>query len=314
MNELAQSKDGGLFQSDIWKAFQQSLGKEIFETEYFWGTVAQAPFLGRYGEISRGPVQASLDVKKTNTLLQSLAQEKKISFLRVEPQQESLLKDLYKVDVLCKKAPFDVQPREILMLPLTDSEDDIFARMKAKTRYNIRLAQKKGVTIRSVSSKEEVEQFLDLLMATANRKKITFHSREYYRAFIDFFSENKGQTFIAVQNGKVLAGATLVFFERTAYYLHGGSSDEGRNCMAPHLLQWEQIRYAKKISCTQYDFGGITKNYALKGKNWTGITRFKEGFAPYVEAVAFPGTYDIIFSPFRYYGYQWAQRVKKIFS
>lgn len=313
MNELAQSKDGGLFQSGIWKAFQQSLGKQIFETEYFWGTITRAPFLGRYGEVSRGPVQEKLDAKKINILFQGLAQEKNLSFLRVEPQHQSLVENFSDLNILFRKAPFDVQPREILMLPLTDNEDDIFAHMKAKTRYNIRLAQKKGVAVRSVNNKEEVEQFLDLLMATAHRKKITFHSREYYRAFIDFFSENKGQTFIAIQNGKVLAGATLVFFEGTAYYLHGGSSDEGRNCMAPHLLQWEQIRYAKKVGCTQYDFGGITKNYALKGKNWTGITRFKEGFAPHVEAVAFPGTYDIIFSPFRYYGYQWVQRIKKVF-
>ncbi len=313
MGEHSFIPDGGLFQSTLWREFQLHLGREIFETPLFWGVVKTAPVLGRYGEASRGPVLETVTSQDLAAAFRELAQEKNLAFLRVEPQYASVAKTLFQTGFLVKKAPIDAQPKEILMLSLQDDEEAIFASMKPKTRYNIRLAQKKNVEVRPLKNEDEESQFLDMLAATAKRKKISFHNREYYRQFIHFFTEEKGTTFVAVKDGIVLAGSTVVFYEETAYYVHGGSSNEGRNAMAPHLLQWEQIRFAKSKGCTQYDFGGVAIQHQEKGKDWRGITRFKTGFAPQAKSTIFPGTYDVIFSPLRYFGYQWLVRIKKIF-
>lgn len=313
MDSTSFAKDGGLFQSEVWKEFQISLGKETFETSFFRGVLQTAPLLGTYGEVSRGPIQKTLNPREVKDVFTTLAQQKELSFVRIEPQDASLLKDLQESGLRVRKAPFDVQPREILMLPLEKEEGDIFAEMKSKTRYNIRLAQKKGVEVHPLATPEEEEQFLNLLAATAKRKNISFHTKTYYRKFIQFFTESRGETFVAVKEGKVLAGSTVVFFGTTAYYVHGGSSDEGRDAMAPHLLQWEQIRLAKAKNCRQYDFGGVSIQHQVPGKDWGGITRFKRGFAPHTESLLFPGTYDIIFSPLRYFSYLWLTRIKNLF-
>lgn len=312
MNQEYFALDGGLFQSELWKEFQVSLGKEIFSTPLFWGVIQEAPVLGKYAEVSRGPSQDSIPPAQLNDAISELVSKHKISLLRVEPQHDAVLKNLFQTDLSVRKAPLDAQPKEILMLNLDKSEEEILAAMKPKTRYNIRLAQKKGVEVRPLKNKEEEEQFLAVLAATASRKNISFHKKEYYQKFIEFFSEEKGTTFVAIKNGKVLAGGTVIIFGDTAYYMHGGSSDEGRESMAPHLLQWEQIRFAKAKGCTRYDFGGVAIQHTEKGKDWTGITRFKVGFAPATESTLFPGTYDIIFSPARYWSYYLLTKIKKL--
>lgn len=313
MHPHSSAQDGGLFQSKIWKEFQEYLGKETFETALFWGVLQRAPLLGLYGEVSRGPDQASLSAEALKSTIVTLARQQKLSLLRIEPQHHSLLTALEKTGLRIRKAPLDAQPKEFLMLSLVKSEEEIFAEMKSKTRYNIRLAEKKGVIVRPIANQDEEMQFLELLSATAKRKNVSFHKKEYYQQFIKFFSQERGVTSVAIKDGKVLAGSTLVFFENTAYYIHGGSSNEGRNVMAPHLLQWEQIRLAKAKNCTQYDFGGVSIQKSVVGKDWGGVTRFKKGFAPHTESILLPGTYDIIFSPLRYYGYQVLIRIKKLF-
>lgn len=313
MNQNEAVPDGGLFQSELWKEFQRSLGKETFETPWFFGVLQRAPILGWYGEVSRGPVQATLPREEVKESIVALGQEKNLSFLRLEPQYSSLVSILEQTGLRVRKAPFDVQPREILMISLIADEAEIFSSMKPKTRYNIRLAEKKGVTVHALAREDEEAQFLKILAATAKRKNISFHSSHYYQSFIRFFTEGRGQTFVAVKNGQVLAGSTVVFFGNTAYYVHGGSSDKGRDAMAPHLLQWEQIRFAKTKGCTRYDFGGVAISHQEKGKDWAGITRFKAGFAPTTESIVFPGTYDIIFSPMRYALYQWLSTFKNLF-
>ena len=121
--------------------------------------------------------------------------------------------------------------------------------------------------------------------------------------------------YVAKYNGKVIAANLVVFYGETCTYLHGASDDEYRNVMAPYLLQWQQIRDAKKMGCKKYDFGGVKtgrkKNEERSKKNsWEGITRFKLGFSPNTKPVEFPGCYDIIVSPVRYFMYRVMQKIK----
>jgi lipid II:glycine glycyltransferase (peptidoglycan interpeptide bridge formation enzyme) len=203
-----------------------------------------------------------------------------------------------------------MQPKEILMMDITPSEEELLSQMKSKTRYNIRLAEKKGVVVKQTREPEDIEVFLKIMQETALRKDVHFHPKEYFQAFLDFFSEDVCTLFVAVYEGKILAGSLVAFYEGTAYYLHGGSRDAGREVMAPHLLQWEQIREAKRRGCTKYDLGGVAIQTAPKGKDWSGITRFKRGFAPHIDPLVFPGTYDFVLHNLRYKLYSTLQKIR----
>jgi lipid II:glycine glycyltransferase (peptidoglycan interpeptide bridge formation enzyme) len=119
---------------------------------------------------------------------------------------------------------------------------------------------------------------------------------------------------LAEHAGEVIAAALLVFFEGTAYYLHGGSADTKRELMAPFLLHFKAMEEAKQRGCTRYDFGGVRmlSKRDAGDTDWDGITRFKQGFAPKAETLVFPGTYDIILSPTRYALYRQSRRLRGI--
>ena len=206
-------------------------------------------------------------------------------------------------------------------MDITSPEETWLAQMKQKTRYNIRLAEKQGVIVGFSRAPQDVEIFIELIYATTQRKAIWPHPKAYYRNFFQVFGEPECVLALAEHGGQVLAANLLIFFEGAAYYLHGGSSENGRHLMAPFLLQWESMREAKRRGCTLYNFGGVRIHAkddirSTKYDSWAGITRFKQGFAPQTTPVVFPGTYDIILSPWQYRvyrGLRFAQKVKNLF-
>jgi lipid II:glycine glycyltransferase (peptidoglycan interpeptide bridge formation enzyme) len=131
------------------------------------------------------------------------------------------------------------------------------------------------------------------------------------------------QLFVAEYENEIIAANLLIIFGTTATYLHGGSSDKYRDVMAPYLLQWEQMKFAKAQGCTNYDFGGIKtqvnqeliiQNHEKEKNNWSGITRFKLGFSPQTEPIVFLGAYDIILNRQAYFLYECLFYLKKNFN
>jgi len=306
MKQVSVQPDGGLFQSREWATFQQACSKTTWNVgECIYGTISKLPLgLGSYGYAPRFP--GSLATKEEWQKLIAYAEREGWVFLRVEPQSPELKETLaQEVGLKMKPAFHDVQPREILMMDITLDEEVLLKEMKSKTRYNIRLAEKQGVVVEITRKKEEIQAFLDIMESTAKRKSIHFHPRSYYQAFLSYLDTKACELFVAKKDGRVLAGSLVYFYQGTAYYLHGGSGDTGRNLMAPHLLQWRQIQEAKRRGCKQYDFGGVAiKTPAAKGKDWSGITRFKQGFAPKTESLLFPGSYDMMLRPAHYFFYR----------
>lgn len=205
-----------------------------------------------------------------------------------------------------------VQPRQTIMVDLSDDEERLLSRMHEKTRYNIRLAERKGIKVENVEcERQNVEIFLNLLRETVKRDKFKTHSEEYYRKMIDVLGAEtlkRGNTetfsvrlWLAYANNEPAAGAIIGYFGDTATYLHGASSYKHRALMAPYLLHWEVMRQAKIAGYKWYDFWGIDE------KKWPGITRFKKGFDG--RELAYPGTFDLPFNKFWYKLY----RLKKIF-
>ncbi|MFA4873401.1 MAG: peptidoglycan bridge formation glycyltransferase FemA/FemB family protein [Patescibacteria group bacterium] len=212
-----------------------------------------------------------------------------------------------------------VPPRATLLIDLTKSEKELLNDMHEKTRYNIHLSVRKGVAADEVNPKDGFSIFWALMQDTAQRDKIGIHPRKYYEMMLQELNapgEAQAHLFIAKHQGKPLAAAILITCGDTATYLHGGSSSMDRNLMAPHLLQWKMIQFAKAQGMKWYDMWGISpqdtryKTQDTKPDSWAGITRFKMGFGGEEKEGA--GTYDVVVKQFLYKLLTLAQTAKSI--
>ncbi len=208
------------------------------------------------------------------------------------------------------KAPHDMQPKDHFIIDISLGEDELLKNMKSKTRYNIRLAERKGVKVFISRKKEDLRKFFNLVNKTAERKNVSFHSFDHYEKMFESLPEDCIELYLAEYKGKIIAGNIATFYNGVATYLHGGMDGEYRKLMAPFLLQWKMIKDAKEKGCVWYDFGGVFPGSNDNGKS--GITRFKMSFSPKMEIFEMVGTYDVVFSPVKYWVYKFLQRVKGI--
>lgn len=178
------------------------------------------------------------------------------------------------------------QPEKTLYLSLKKDPEELLANMKAKTRYNIRLASKKNILIKQANSPEAIDAFLKLTKDTGVRDGFVIYPEKYYRTMIASLQKSGFlKIYTAFYQGEPLASNLIIFNQGVATYLHGASSNQHRNLMAPHLLQWQAILDAKKQGFDYYDFWGIDE------KKWPGVTRFKMGFGGNI--AEFHPTYEI---------------------
>lgn len=178
------------------------------------------------------------------------------------------------------------------VLDLTESLDGLRATLHPKTRYNIGVAERNGVTVRVHRDPEAVERFLGLLPKTSKRHGIAAHAPAYYRAMANHLGRaGMLTTFTADREGRAVAANLVVRFGSTATYLHGASDYADRKFMAPHLLQWHQIRWAKEQGATAYDFWGVAPPGASENHPFSGITRFKQSFGG--RTLVSAGAYDL---------------------
>jgi len=300
-------------QSTEWLRFQEATGREVmpFAEDGFSanGIVHQLPLVGKYLYIPRGPIGKSI---QKMVALVALAKERGMKWLRIEPETLEML-EVFKKEVPYKivRAPHDMQPREIFKIDISPSEEALLSAMKSKTRYNIRLAEKRGVRVFETREEKYQTAFLDLITTTSGRKKITAHSRAYYEKFFSMFPEEVCRLLVAEYEGQALAANLVIFHGETALYLHGGSSDRHRDVMAPYLLQWETIKYAKLQGYRYYDFGGVHSE--APSSSWAGITKFKMGFSPQTTPIVFPGSYDIVLHSKTYFLYDILRKLRALF-
>ncbi|MFC1600395.1 lipid II:glycine glycyltransferase FemX [Patescibacteria group bacterium] len=185
------------------------------------------------------------------------------------------------------------QPDTTLIIDLTKSEHEILAQMKQKGRYNIRLAEKKGVAI---SESSDASKFFKILKQTTERDKFSGHNKEFYQKMIEMVDGAK--LYYAEYEGQIIAGVIATFYKDTAVYYYGASSNEHRNVMAPYLLQWHTIREAKSKGCKYYDFLGIAPE-GVANHPWKGVTAFKRKFGG--EVYEYAEAKELVFKPFWYF-------------
>lgn len=166
-------------------------------------------------------------------------------------------------------------PKKTLVIDLTQEDARILSQMKGKTRYNIKLAAKKGVEVVWSDKEKDLKEFFKLHLITAERGGFKPHSFEHYLNILktpQLLSRNKVLLALAKHDGKIICANMILFFNETVFYLHGASGNESRNLMGPYLLHYEAIKRAKEEGFKNYDFWGVDNN------KWAGVSRFKEGF------------------------------------
>ncbi len=197
-----------------------------------------------------------------------------------------------------------VQFRNTVMIDLAPDEDALLAAMKSKTRYNVRLAGRRGVSVRQ-GGEEDLEMLYSLYAETAIRDEFAIRGKEYYLAlWRTFLSAGMLVPLIAEVEGQAVAGLMLFIFGDSSWYIHGMSSEAHRNLMPTYLLQWEAMRVAKAKGCRWYDLWGAPNEFDENDSMW-GVYRFKEGLGGKV--IRTVGAWDLPLRPlvFQLYAQVW---------
>jgi peptidoglycan pentaglycine glycine transferase (the first glycine) len=207
-----------------------------------------------------------------------------------------------------RPSPHAIQPHQTLVLDIRGEEDDILAQMKQKTRYNVRLAGKKGV---AVTPSTDVEGFSRMMDTTGERDAFGVHTLAYYRRAYELFHPvGACELLVASFEDEPLAALMVFAHGERAWYFYGASTDLHRNRMPTYLLQWEAIRWAKEKGCRQYDLWGIPDadeetleaQFTQRSDGLWGVYRFKRGFGGELKRSA--GTWDRVYNPAMYAAYR----------
>jgi peptidoglycan pentaglycine glycine transferase (the first glycine) len=276
------------------------------------------PFgLGRLAYVPKGPLVDWADVEQVHALLAALdraARARGAIALTVEPDLPDEPPHRERLSLLgFRLAPFSaVQPRRTIVVDITGNEDAILATMKQKTRYNMRLAERKGVTIRE-ASEADLPAFHALNAATAARDRFGVHVPAYYEAAYRLFvPRGWARLLLAEVEGEPVAAVMTFALPPRSWYLYGASGDAHREKMPAYLLQWEAMRWAKSLGCTEYDLWGIPDEdeatleaeFAQRHDGLWGVYRFKRGFGG--KLVRSVGAWDRVYMPVRYWLYRMA--------
>jgi lipid II:glycine glycyltransferase (peptidoglycan interpeptide bridge formation enzyme) len=226
-------------------------------------------------------------------------------FLKIEPD---LWQDQLPITNLqLPISPHNIQPPRTIVISIKDNEETILARMKPKCRYNIRLAEKKGIIVRAW---DDIPAFHEMMTVTGGRDNFGVHSLEYYqRAYELFHSKGICELLVAEYEGKPLASLMVFANGKRAWYVYGASNDHERNRMPTYLLQWLAIRWAKARGCEEYDLWGVPDeneetleaNFESRHDGLWGVYRFKRGFGGEVQRAA--QALDRVYNPLLYWFY-----------
>jgi lipid II:glycine glycyltransferase (peptidoglycan interpeptide bridge formation enzyme) len=213
------------------------------------------------------------------------------------------------------KAASDMQPPNTVVVDISPPLDDVIASMKSKTRYNIRLAAKKGVQVIE-GGPGDFDRWYAIYQETSRRDRIGIHSRAYYRGLFDAARAYPGEArpcvklLLATHEGDLLAGNIVAFWKKRAAYLYGASSGEKRNLMPTYALQWEAIRLAREAGCISYDLYGVPPQ-PDPGHPMFGLYQFKTGFSETV--LQRWGSWDVPSRPLLYRLYRVAEALRMFY-
>ena len=248
-----------------------------------------------------GPIAKSNSKNQKSKILKVLLNELKkivkkegVDFLRMAPIWYKAAENINIFKKLgFRNAPIHIHPEVTWELDIRLSENDLLRGMRKTTRYLINRAAKDGAEVFQSNEPEDVGIFNGLYQATVDRHHfVPFPLNYLENEFRTFLNDNQVSLFFAKYNNEIIASAMIIFWQGTAFYHQGASSQKYSRISASYLLQWEAIKEAKKRGCTFYDFWGFVNPQKQPKHPWAGPTLFKMGFGgrsyEYVKTQDFP--------------------------
>ena len=282
-------------------------GKLVAGAQVLFKKLPRLGFLPlRIAYIPKGPLVDWRDMAQTQALFQALhrfCRRNKAIMLKIEPEMPDSPGQAEQLRALgFRPGSRAIQPRTTIWLDLAADEDALLARMKQKWRYNVRLAGRKGVTVREGGA-NDLDLFGALMQTTGERNAFGVHTAAYYRRFWELFAPEHAALLIAEHEGQPLAALLAAHLAGKAYYLFGASGNQKRKLMPSHKLQWETMRWAKTENCSGYDLWGVPDEVGLDpdapmpdpATGLWGVWRFKRGFGGQV--VRYAGAWDAFYWP-----------------
>jgi lipid II:glycine glycyltransferase (peptidoglycan interpeptide bridge formation enzyme) len=312
---ILQTTPWGQLKSDFgWKVVRigmQSCGAQILIKHILPGV--------NFAYIPKGPV--STNDSSIWPAIDVICQTNHCVFLKVEPDGwvdggSAPTEQNFALPRLFTPSPHSIQPIRTLVVDITGEEMQILSRMKQKTRYNINLAQKKNVIVKSYT---DLSAFYQMMRTTGERDLFGIHSRAYYqRAFELFHARGLCQLLVAEYESEPISALMVFTSGKRAWYFYGASSERHRDKMPNYLLQWEAMRWAKLHSCREYDLWGVPDvdletletNFMTRTDGLWGVYRFKRGFGGELKRSA--GAWDRVYIPYLYRLYSIWLKYRKI--
>ncbi len=303
-------------QSWEWGEFRKKHGNTVVRLAAFDGNKITTAIPLTFSHIPHSPFTIGTSprgdrlTKEMIAAVKAEGKKRNAIFIKLEPnvpiekQSERFAKDLKLSGAVTGKTVFTPST---FWIDLTPNEDALLKSFHSKTRYNIRLAQRKGVEVVEDNSDKAFEEYLKIFFETTKRQGYYMHSEKYHRMMWQVLHKDmmaKGEQPIArlltARYKKEILTTWIVFvWHDFLYYPYGGSSDKHREMMSNNLMMWEAMRYGKKLGLKTFDLWGREE-----GK---GFTKFKEGYNPKV--VDFIGTWDLPTNPL-YKAYTIAEKMR----
>jgi len=317
---------GHPLQSYEWGLFREKSGLKVARKGVFDGkklilplSVTIHPLPGGYtlGYFPKGPMPDETQLK----VLKEIGHENNCLLIKLEPNVGSVIVD-HQVKIhawesidrfLRDRGARPGRPlftRHTWQLNLKPSEEELLKNMHSKTRYNLRLAEKKGVKIIADNSDSSFDWFLKLLFEeTVSRQGFYAHTPDYFKTMWQTLKPaGLAHLLRAEYQGQVLAVFMAFIFNGVIYYPYGASTREAKNVMAPNLLMWELIKFGRANGCKMLDMWGALGPNPDHNDPWYGFHRFKAGYGG--KLVEFLGTYDLVLKPPLYPVYRAADSLR----
>ncbi len=299
-----------LAQSHLWGKFKEDYGTPVVYAGNVMYTKHKIPFTGSFyaycprvnpSDVNFEELKKSMEENNCIALHFDVPNVAKDS-----PEAETALAILEKY---CEKSPRAEFAKGNFIIDLTKSEEELLAGMHNKQRYNMGLAQRKGVTVKEGSADEDFDVFFEIYKQTGMRQKFYYRPKAYlHEVFKSFRSDGLAYILTAYYEGKPLASWMLLKYEDVLYYPYGGSTEEFKNVFASTLVGWEAIKLGKRLNCTLFDMWGATEDMSDTTDTYYGFSLFKQKFG--AKHIQYIDSYDFIINPSLYKMFNMANGVR----
>lgn len=295
-------------QSKEWGEFRAKTGVKVVREGGVQVTIHPIPYSPlTVGYLPKGPLPDWAQIK----ILKKIASEYKCVYIKCEPLYEQLTMSNQQLGFLQRNF---VKGKSLFtkynfVLDVTKREQKLLSEMKQKTRYNIKVAVRRGVSVGIDDSEEALERYLNLTEETTKRQKFYAHSRKYHRLMFETLHKaGIAHMLVARYQGEIITTWVLFRYGDTLYYPYGASSRKYREVMANNLVMWEAIKLAKNWKLKYLDMWGALSDKPDPQDPWYGFHTFKAGYgARHVEYI---GTFDYVARPLLYWSLRVAEGIR----